>query len=218
MKKLILLALLFSTSANAQTPPTLLIAAASSSGTYHTMLGQIMNYCNGPSLSIKEVPIKGGATDNLAALVDNDVSAAFMHSDVIYAKSAADAQYREFKTLVALYPEEIHVLALKDSGLKTKGKWGTGMGAQPIVFNTLADLAGYTVGAAGGGALTANVLKGTGEVPFHVHAYDTGAEVIPALDWGRSRQRSSLVGRRLATLRDSTGAATSCCRFPKPWR
>jgi TRAP-type uncharacterized transport system substrate-binding protein len=218
MKRLIILAtLLLSVGvAKAQSStPTLLVAAASSSGTYDQMLKQIMTYCNGPDLQISEAPISGGATNNLQALMDNDVSAAFMHSDVIIAKSWANPDIHELKTLVALFPEEIHVLALKDSHLKTKGKYGTSYGSQDIIFNTLADLAGYTVGAAGGGAITASVLKGTGEVPFKVQTFDTGGEVIPALDNGTIQAAIFVGGAPLKNIKQLDGNRYKLLSIPE---
>src|SRR5262249_37186952 len=148
------------------------------------MLKQLMQFCDASQVNIQvSTDIKGGATDNLAALKDNEVSAAFLHSDVIYAFGQGDPDYQNYYTLAALYPEEIHVVALRNSGKKTGGHFG--IGQTDVVFNSLGDLRGYTVGAAGGSAVTAKILGGQGDGGFQVHAFDTGAEVIPALDSGQ---------------------------------
>ena len=161
-----------------------LVADSSSSGTYQEMVGQIAKFCGPDGLTIKEVRPTGGATANLAALVNNDVSAALLHSDVIFAMSQQDQQYQKLKTLVALYPEEIHVIALRNSGIKTGGTRIGGFGAKEVVFNSVDDLRGYKVGAAGGGVYTGNILKGSGNLGFEVVEFTTGAEVLPALDNG----------------------------------
>lgn len=155
---------------------TLLIADASSSGTYKAMLGQLIGVCSSGDFEIKEAPgITGGATDNLDALVNNKVAAAFLHSDVIAARGMADPAMKRFKTLAALYPEDIHVLTLRNS--KTKVHL-----IQTVQFTSLVSLRGYKVGAAGGGVITARVLTGQGEGHFDVVEYGSGKEVIAALD------------------------------------
>ncbi len=163
----------------------LIVAAASSSGTYHTMLSEIVEFCSadGGDLRIEESPVKGGATDNLYALANNRVSAAFLHSDVVYAMAQAEPKYRELKTLVALYPEEIHVLALRNSKTVVKGKnvWNKD---KVVEFDDLGKLRDHRVGAAGGGCITARVLTGQGEGHFDVTCFDTGKEVLPALQSG----------------------------------
>jgi TRAP-type uncharacterized transport system substrate-binding protein len=85
------------------------------------------------------------------------------------------------KTLVALYPEQIHVLALRTSKTKKLGTFA--FGTQD--FNSLGDLAGFSVGAAGGGVLTARILTGQGGGGFSVVDEGTGDGVINALNNGQ---------------------------------
>lgn len=156
----------------------ILVADASSSGTYKAMLSEIIEVCSDETFQIVELPGQtGGATNNLDALVNNRVSAAFLHSDVIYAAAQADPAYRQLKTLVALYPEEIHVVALRQS--KTSGGF-----MRKAQFSTLADLEGFPVGAAGGGVITARILTGQGEGRFSVVPFGSGKEALAALDAG----------------------------------
>lgn len=175
------LAALFSATVASAQGTHLLIADSSSSGTYKAMLAEVRDVCGTDDFTIDELPQQGGAPENLEALKNNRASAAFLHSDVIYAAAQADPSYKELKTLVALYPEEIHVLALRNSITKQLS-----MGAfKPYQqFNSLGDLAGFNVGAAGGGVITARVLTGQGEGHFNVIPYNTGKEVIDALGKG----------------------------------
>jgi TRAP-type uncharacterized transport system substrate-binding protein len=176
----------------------LLVADASSSGTYAAMVGEIKKFCSGDALTIEEIKVSGGATDNLAALVNNRASLAFLHSDVIFAMSQSDAKYRQLKTLVALYPEEIHILALKNSGIKVGQRLG--FGGSEVVFKDLASLNGYKVGAAGGGVYTARILTGQGEGHFDVVPFDSGKELIPALDGGQIQAVIFVGGAPLANV------------------
>jgi len=161
---------------------TIRVAADSSSGTYNKMLSEIISVCNDDSLNIiPSTGVTGGAIGNLDALVNNRADAAFLHSDVYMYNSQADPSYGKFQTLVALYPEQIHVLALRVSKSKKKGTWA--FGTQD--FNTLSDMSGFTVGAAGGGVLTAKILSGQGGGNFNVVDLGSGGAVISALDNGQ---------------------------------
>ncbi|CAB4125314.1 Imp TRAP-type uncharacterized transport system, periplasmic component [uncultured Caudovirales phage] len=159
----------------------IVIAADSSSGTYKKMLGEIVSACSTENFQIIEAKgVSGGAPGNLDALVNNQAQAAFLHSDVFFANSQADSSYKRFKTLVALYPEPIHILALRNSKTKKNGNFSFGK----VEFNSLASMSGYTIGAAGGGVYTARILKGQGEGNFNLNVYNSGKEVLEALDRG----------------------------------
>lgn len=176
----------------------LLVAASSSSGTYKAMLAEIKDVCQTDNFIIDEAPAKGGAVENLESLVNNQVSAAFLHSDVIYSAAMSDPNYRNLKTLVALYPEEIHVLVLRNSLAKAGGVGG--YFAKTIEFTSLSDLAGLPVGAAGGGVITARLLTGSGEGKFTVVPYDSGKEVIDALTAGQIHAAIFVGGAPLPNL------------------
>lgn len=165
------------------------VADDSSSGTYKKMLGEVIGVCSTESFSIAEAQgVSGGAVGNLQALVDNKAQAAFMHSDVYQYNAQSDPTYNRFQTLVALYPEPIHVLALKQSkSTRTVSSttFGITTGSQqvPVNFNSLSDIDGFKVGAAGGGWVTVRVLKGA-DAKFTPVEYPGGADVIKALDNG----------------------------------
>lgn len=157
---------------------TIRVASDSSSGTYAKMLGEVVNACGSDEFNIQTAKNSGGAVGNLDALYNNQADAAFMHSDVFAANAQADPSYNKFKTLVALWPEPIHVLTLRQSKTKKGGTFSFGT----VEINSLQDTAGYTVGAAGGGVITARVLSTPGH--FTVVDEGNGTNVIQALDRG----------------------------------
>lgn len=212
-----LLSVLTAAAANAQNEK-LLVADASSSGTYHSMLKEISSVCSTPDsgLIIERVDLKGGATENLQALMNNEASAAFMHSDVIYAMAQSDAKYQSLFTLVALYPEEIHIIAKRNSGVKTGGTLG--FGAKATEFNSLGDLKGYKLGAAGGGFLTAKILQGTGEGGFEVVQFDHGPDLLPALNDGRVQAIVFVGGAPLKNVRDLSASDYKLLPIPEAMR
>lgn len=170
--------LLFASVAFAQTT-NIRVASDSSNGTYAKMLGEVINACgDNTDFNIVTVKNSGGAVGNLDALYNNAADAAFLHSDVFAANAQADPSYNKFKTLVALWPEPIHVLTLRVSKTKKQGSFSFGT----VEINTLQDVAGYTVGAAGGGVITARVLQTPGH--FQVADLGTGSAVIEALNNG----------------------------------
>ena len=159
--------------------PTVKVAADSSSGTYAKALQEIVAHCDGVNVT-QATGVTGGAVGNLDALVNNQAQAAFLHSDVYLSKSMADASYGRYQTLVALYPEPIHVVVLNESKSKAKGLNPFAKAA----FTTLGDLRDYRVGAAGGGVYTAQILQGQGQGGFEVVSFNNGKEVLDALAAG----------------------------------
>ena len=177
-----LLAIGLSASAMAQDSTRIVIAADSSSGTYNKMLGEIIGVCASDQFEIvPATDVHGGAPGNLDALINNKAQAAFLHSDVFFAQSQADPSYKRFQTLVALHPEPIHVLALRQS--KTAKDGIASFGKKDI--NKLSDAKGAAVCAAGGGVYTARILQAQGEAGFTVLALQSGPDVIKALQAGQ---------------------------------
>lgn len=168
--------------ASAQETRRITIAADSSSGTYKKAVGEIIGVCSADGLDIAVDPaITGGSVGNLDALYNNKVQAAFLHSDVFSANVQSDPAYKKFQTLLALWPEPIHVIALKVS--KTSKLGMTSFGKQD--FNSLVDVRGHTVGAAGGGVKTAQWLQGQGRGGFEVASFNSGGDVLNALKAGQ---------------------------------
>lgn len=157
---------------------TFKVADDSSSGTYHQMLNEVKEVCS--TLDIEEGSNKGGALGNLEALANHEVDAAFMHSDVLLFNAQANPDYKQFQAIAVLYPEDIHVIALRESKTSKPGAFAFGK-AQ---FNTFTDLAGFKVGAAGGGVLTLRLLQGQGQVHYDVVEFQSGSDVLNALKNG----------------------------------
>lgn len=174
-------ALTFSSTVFARGGDTIVVADDSSSGTYKKMLGEIIGVCSNDDFNITEAQgVTGGAPGNLDALINNKAQAAFLHSDVFFANSMADPTYKKYQTLVALYPEPIHIIALRVSKTSKVGTFSYGKQE----FRSLADMRGFKVGAAGGGVYTARILTGQGGGGFSVVSYNSGGDVIKALDNG----------------------------------
>lgn len=159
-----------------------LVADGSSSGTYHEFMQQILTvFGNDCPVQVKEVS-SSGAIENLDKLVNNEVSAAFMHADVIYFRGQAE-NLDKFKTLLALFKEDVHFLTLAESKHKVGGHFG--LGASALVLNSIQDLtADCTVGAAGGGYITTQVIRRQCELNYKVTQYGSGKEVMDALNNG----------------------------------
>lgn len=180
-------------------PVVFKIAASSSSGTYEAGLKEIQTMCSTTEFNIESVVKEGtGATENLAQLVNNEVSGAFLHSDVIQASADVDAKFRQYKTLISLYPEEIHIVALRVAKETTGGI--AGFNAQLVVYAKLSDLKGRMVGAAGGGVVTANRLAKQGEGGFKVVIFNSGKEVMDALKAGQIQAALFVGGSPLAKI------------------
>lgn len=193
MKSLMVVLLLLPVSAFAQ---ELKIADGSSSGTYSAMFKEIQKVC-GDSIAMSEVG-SSGAIENLDKLVGNETNAAFMHSDVI-AYRAKTEDLGNIKTLLDLFPEDVHFVALNKS-FKSGGTFG--LGAKEYTINSVSDLANKKVGAAGGGYVTAQMIRLQGEVPYTVQQYGSGKEVMDALGRGDIQAAVFVGAAPLPNLRD----------------
>ena len=168
----------------AQEPQTFLVADGSSSGTYQEFLKEIVAGTTDSGIVFKEMP-SSGAIDNLDKLINNEVMGAFVHSDVLFHRSKAEgSQLQEkYKTLLALFNEDVHFVSLANSTRKIGGF--AGYGGKPVVFKDVNDLSnGGRVGAAGGGFITANVIKLLGDISYTITNFSNGKEVLAALDNG----------------------------------
>lgn len=162
-----------------------LIADGSSSGTYKQFLKELSIATSDSGITFKEVD-SHGAVENLGLLIDNRVMGAFLHSDVIAHRSKNEPTAKletKFQTLLALFPEDVHFVALSESKRKVGGTFG--YGAKSVIIKTIDDLGGMNVGAAGGGWITANMVKLLSDIPYKVMpTYGSGAEVMAALEKG----------------------------------
>lgn len=153
------------------------VATGSPSGTYSTMFKQLAGKC-GNDVSLIEVN-SSGSQDNINQLVGNQVNGAFVQSDVLYLRARTE-ELGNVKTLLALHPEQVHLLAPVASGLKEGGT--VGIGAKEVIISDITQLAGRRVGAYGGSTVTAQVIRLQSEIPFQVVSLDNEAEVAKALE------------------------------------
>lgn len=198
MKKnlLVLLgALALTFSAFAQTPqpamPTLLIADDSSSGIYKRFWAEMQGVLKSDpnfQLQFREIDPQGGAVGNLEALINNQASIAFMHADVLkFRLMNSQDDLSKFKVFMTLFNEDVHFLAKRQN--KMVGGWGGYHQTEVAITDVMSlgnQYAGYqcVVGAAGGGYVTANVIASMGQVNYKVVKYNSGQDVMNALEKG----------------------------------
>lgn len=178
MSKLFALSVL-ALSASIVSAQTIKVATGSQKGTYATMFKELNAQC-ATSLPMIET-VTTGSVQNIDLLTGNQVNAAFTQTDVLYFRSRTE-ELGNVKTLVALHPEEVHVITRVSSGIKSGGF--VGVGGKEIQFNSISDLANYKVGAAGGSYVTAQVIRLQSEIPFQAINYEDSAKALVALGKG----------------------------------
>ena len=187
-------AILLSAAAGVQAQQ-LQVATGKPGDTYSTMLKQLSARC-GTSVALIE-NASGGSEDNINSLVGNQVNAAFVQSDVLWLRARTE-DLGNVKTLLALHPEQVHLVANVDSGMKSGGVMG--IGGSKVVLEDITQLGGLRVGAAGGSKVTAQVVRMQTEIPFHVMPFDSGADVLAALAKGEIQAALFVGGAPLASL------------------
>lgn len=155
------------------------VATGGKDGTYSRMLSQLGNRCATATPLIETNT--SGSMEALDKLMENQVSLAFVQTDVLHLRARTE-DVGQIKTLVALHPEQVHIVARDDQPLKSGGFAGSGGKSRAVM--ELGDLAGQNVGAAGGSYVTAQVMRLQSEVPFSVQSYDSNATALKALDAG----------------------------------
>lgn len=182
--------------AAAQTPP-LIVSTGVAQGTYASMFKDLGEVCATQVGSPLVGKASSGATESLERLLHNEVSAAFMQTDVLHARATTDDLGR-VRALVGLHPEPVHILALTEPRIEG-GMFG--IGGREVVIRNLGDLARRRVGAWGGGIVTARLIAAQSEVDLQVREYTGPEDALAAL---RARQIDALVavgGAPLAWLR-----------------
>lgn len=175
----LLLAVMFAScvpqSAHAQ---SLKVATGSQKGTYSTMLKELKDQCSIPAITEQ---VTDGSMTNVDMLIGNQVNAAFVQTDVLFFRARTE-NLGNVKTLLALHPEEVHIVALaqprKEGGVM-------GIGAKEVALNTVSDLAGRQVGAAGGSYITAQVIRLQSEIPFQVVGMVSNDELLKSVASGK---------------------------------
>ncbi|MNK09860.1 Bacterial extracellular solute-binding protein, family 3 [compost metagenome] len=154
---------------------SLKVATGDPKGTYSKMFKELTNAC-ATTLTISEVPTNGSMT-NIDKLAGNEVNAAIVQTDVLKFRSNNE-DLSSIKTLVALHPEAVHIIARNET-FKVGGTMG--FGGKEVSLNTINDLAGRKVGAIGGSVITAQVMRIQAEIPYQVISFPDGSTNDTAL-------------------------------------
>lgn len=176
MKKLIVVAAL-ALSALPVAAQGLKISTGGPTGTYAKMFNQLAQKCRETGLSLTESP-SSGSVENVARLVGNETQGAIVQTDIIYLQSQTDDRLNGIKTLFTLHPEEVHFVT------KVGNKIGGTMGFGGTALESVAQLPGTKVGAAGGSVVTANIVKLLGDVNYSVIEFGSTKDALTALASG----------------------------------
>ncbi len=154
---------------------------AKAGSTYSKVFNEFAKVCS------KAVPMaeqtSNGSLMNLDNLSSNKVNAAIIQSDLLaFTKATDPAKVNNIKTLVTLYPEELHFIARGD--VKKEGGF-MGIGANKVTFNTLNDLAGRVVGAVGGSVLSGRVVSAQSGLNFQIAEFPKNDALKAALLEGK---------------------------------
>lgn len=192
MKRLFLAVILFAVSMSVF-GQQLKVATGGPKGTYSTMLKELNAQCS-ETITLTELNTSG-SNENVTLLIGNQINAAIVQTDVLYYRAKTE-DLSNVKTLLALHPEEVHVISLRDTG-KKKGAheaFGVSVGGEPLVFSSVSDLAGYKLGAAGGSVITAQYVRMQAEIAYNVVQFNNNDDVIKALTAGTIDAALMVVG------------------------
>lgn len=162
------------------------ISTGGSKGTYTAFFKSIQARC-GDKLQLIEVP-SGGSDDNIDNLISKKADAAFVQTDTLQFTALNDprAGDNNIRVLLPMYPEEVHVVALKSLAKVTGGfsAFGRNIGGTAVSLNSLADLHGMKVGAWGGSYTTARAIQVLGNAGYEPAQYKDAAAAFAALKAG----------------------------------
>lgn len=181
MKKNILLIATFAVyafTAGLASAQSMHVSTGGPKGTYSAMFKQLAQACSAITLVEQN---SSGSNENIDRLIGNQVNGAFVQTDVLFFRSRTE-DLKNVKTLLALHPEEVHFLTPTVAKFKEGGMLG--LGGKPPVFNTVSDLSGRGVGAAGGSVTTAKVIRLQSEIDFKVVEFADNASMLNALNEG----------------------------------
>lgn len=195
----------FSAFAQAGADQIVKLSAGVSGGTYDKVCADIKSACSVEGLQVVCDQSKGG-DDNLDAMVNNRDDGGFVQSDTLQIASQNDPSLgpTKIRVLTPLYPEEVHVVALKDLA-KSTGGIGFGkfkLGTTTVALNSLGDLEGLKVGAWGGSVTTARTINLLGSVHFDVVPYESDSVALKALQNGEIAAIIAVGGRPLGFVKN----------------
>lgn len=157
------------------------VATGGPKGTYAQMFKELGAACQN-ALVLNEQNTSG-SVENVDLLVGNKVNAAIVQTDVLKFRASNEPRIAStIKTLIALHPEEVHLVTRADG--RSEGGWGIGglkFGGTRVILHDFQDLRGRTVGAVGGSVITAKVLAANSGVDFEVMEFANNGEALNAL-------------------------------------
>lgn len=186
----------------------LTVATGGEKGTYYRMFGELSQICGDSMVLVNKKT--SGAVENLELLTSKKVNAAFMQPDILHlAKGYQDLS--DIKTLFALYPEEVHFVA---SAVPFKEGGRFGFGGNTITLSYITDLAGRSVGAAGGAIPTAKVIKLMSQVPYNLVEFPDNDSLSAALKKGEIQAAVFVGGQPLGSV-EAFGQGYKVLAFPE---
>jgi TRAP-type uncharacterized transport system substrate-binding protein len=203
---------LTTTLAAAQGPTPIPVSTGLPQGTYAVMFKDLAEVCGAAAgLSLVEKPASG-SDESLDRLLRNEVSAAFVQTDVLHARRTTE-DLGGVRALVALHPEPIHLLALTapmvEGGV-------LGLGGRDVPFNTLGDLAKRRVGVWGGAVVTARLVQLQAEVDYRITEFNGPEDALQALRARRIDAVLAVGGAPLAWMRE-LDRSVKLLSVPEPW-
>lgn len=160
----------------AQPQISLPISTGSETGSYFRFIRETAQVCS--SQVRIENRTSTGSPMNLDRLEANDVSLGVVQTDVLnlYANTK---DMSNIKVLVPLFPEQLHFVTR--AALGKEGGYGVGsfrVGQKEVVLNTVEDLNGRKLAAAGGSYMTAQVVQQVGQLGFQLFEGKTSDDVL----------------------------------------
>ncbi|MDV6373003.1 TAXI family TRAP transporter solute-binding subunit [Deinococcus arenicola] len=197
--------------AQAADPVSFNVATGSPTGTYSVMFKNIGLIC-AQSAYLKERGT-GGSLDNIDLLMTNQVSLAFVQSDVLKARQQIDQDPRmaNIKALLPLYNEEIHVFAKPPVTSKSILGKVTVKGVQAFT-----DLKDKRVAAWGGSIITAKVLSAKLALPYSIVSVKDQPAAFAALNAGQVDAVLAVVGQPAAWVKGLSGVNLIPLPFSPP--
>ena len=120
------------TAALAQTPAFFRIGTGGTAGTYYPVGGMIANAISTPPSLVSTAVASNGSVANVNAIAGGNMESGFTQADVAYWASSGTGVFdgkpklSDLRSIANLYPESIHIVVRKGSGLKSvadlKGK------------------------------------------------------------------------------------------------
>lgn len=209
MKKFIFALAVASVATLSMAQSQLKVSTGSPTGTYSRMFKEFQGMCKDQIMQIEVNST--GSVQNMDRILGNEVNAAIVQTDVLFYR-ARNEDLSNVKTLFALHPEEVHVVAPTVSPIKSGGIGG--LGGKPIQLNTVADLAGRTVVAWGGSVVTAQVIRLQSEIAFNVIEVEGFKQAKEHLDKGTAAAIIMVGGQPMADLQ-TLGRDHKLLSFPE---